>query len=114
METIVNWSGRPYHRPVVIRGDSEDALAALFGSLADRTRLAIIRRLADGEARVVDLTAEVGRAQSTVSNHLAHLRRNGLVDSRPDGSQSFYAMARPELATLFAAAEVVIEAAQRR
>src|SRR5439155_13225678 len=32
---------------------------ALFRSLADPTRLAIVRRLADGEARVVDLTREL-------------------------------------------------------
>lgn len=43
---------------------------ALFRSLGDPTRLAILRRLAVGEARVVDLTGELGLAQSTVSKHL--------------------------------------------
>ena len=57
--------------------------AALFRSLADPARLAIIRRLAAGEARVVDLTGGLGLAQSTVSAHLACLRDCGLVDSRP-------------------------------
>jgi ArsR family transcriptional regulator, cadmium/lead-responsive transcriptional repressor len=43
--------------------------ASLFRGLADPTRLAIVRRLARGEARVVDLTAELGSAPSTVSAH---------------------------------------------
>jgi len=114
METIVNCSGGPYDRRVAVRSDGGSAMATLFGSLADDTRLAIMRRLASGEARVVDLTAEVGRAQSTVSNHLAHLRRCGLVDSRPDGGQSYYAVVRPELANLLAAAELVIDATRHR
>ena len=41
--------------------------AALFRSLGDQSRLAIVRRLADGPARVADLVAGLGLAQSTVS-----------------------------------------------
>ena len=44
--------------------------AALFHGLSDSARLALLRRLADGEARVVDLVAELGLAQSTVSADL--------------------------------------------
>ena len=44
--------------------------AALFRSLGDQSRLAIVRRLAEGPARVGDLVAAVGLAQSTVSKHL--------------------------------------------
>jgi ArsR family transcriptional regulator len=82
----------------------------LFHSLADRTRLAIVRRLALGEARVVDLTGELGLAQSTVSKHLACLRDCGLVDFRTAGRQSFYTLTRPELIDLLAAAEGVLAA----
>ncbi len=74
-----------------------DAATALFHSLSDGTRLAILRRLAVGEARVVDLTGELGLAQSTVSAHLACLRDCGLVDFRPQGRASVYRLARPEL-----------------
>jgi len=83
---------------------------ALFHSLADPTRLSIVRRLADGEARVVDLTGELGLAQSTVSNHLACLRDCGLVTGRPDGRQVFYAHARPELLALLTSAEQLLDA----
>jgi DNA-binding transcriptional ArsR family regulator len=84
--------------------------AALFHSLADPARLAIVRRLAAGPARVVDLTAALGLAQSTVSRHLACLRDCGLVDVRPVGRSSVYSLAQPALADLLAAAETVLAA----
>jgi DNA-binding transcriptional ArsR family regulator len=83
---------------------------ALFRSLGDPTRLAILHRLASGEARVVDLTGELALAQSTVSKHLACLRDCGLVDFRVEGRQSFYALARPELLGLLRSAEHVLAA----
>lgn len=84
---------------------------ALFRSLADQTRLRIVQRLAGaGEARVVDLTSELGLAQSTVSKHLACLRDCGLVDYRVAGRQSFYALTQPELMDLLQAAEGVLTA----
>jgi len=64
---------------------------ALFRSLADPTRLAIVHELARGERRVVDLTRALGLAQSTTSGHLACLADCGLVTSRPAGRQSFCA-----------------------
>ncbi|MEQ4724028.1 metalloregulator ArsR/SmtB family transcription factor [Nonomuraea sp. B19D2] len=84
--------------------------AALFHSLADETRLRIVQRLARGEARVVDLTAELGLAQSTVSKHLACLRDCHLVDYRAEGRQSFYSLTRPELMDLLASAEQLLAA----
>jgi DNA-binding transcriptional ArsR family regulator len=84
--------------------------AALFRSLADPARLAIIQHLAAGEARVVDLTGELSLAQSTVSAHLACLRDCGLVDVRPAGRASVYSLSQPALFGLLAAAEAVLEA----
>jgi ArsR family transcriptional regulator, cadmium/lead-responsive transcriptional repressor len=93
-----------------VRAGLEPA-AALFHSLADPARLAIVRHLAtQGQARVVDLTGELGLAQSTVSKHLACLRECGLVDLRPVGRASVYSLAQPELAELLAAAETVLAA----
>lgn len=84
--------------------------AALFRSLADPARLAIVRHLAGGQARVVELTADLGLAQSTVSRHLACLRECGLVEVRPAGRASVYSLAQPALADLLAAAEAVLAA----
>src|SRR4030081_2778655 len=84
--------------------------AALFHSLGDPTRLAIVRRLNEGEARAGDLLTELGLAQSTVSKHLACLRDCQLVDFRIDGRQSFYSLAQPALQELLGAAEKLLAA----
>jgi DNA-binding transcriptional ArsR family regulator len=68
------------------------AAACMFRSLGDPARLAILRRLALREHKVVDLTARLGLAQSTVSAHLACLRDCGLVNSRPQGRASMWAL----------------------
>lgn len=81
---------------------------ALFRSLGDPARLAIVMRLADGEARVVDLTRGLGLAQSTVSKHLACLRDCRLVDFRAEGRQSYYSLTCPELLDLLRSAESLL------
>jgi len=82
--------------------------AALFRSLGDPARLAIVHRLASGEARVTDLVTKLGLAQSTVSAHLACLRDCGLVTSRPVGRASMFRLACPQLLDLLSAAEGVL------
>jgi len=84
--------------------------AALFHSLADPTRLAILRHLALGEHRVVDLTAHLGLAQSTVSAHLACLASCGLTRSRPHGRASLWSLTtQSQLLSLLAAAERLLD-----
>lgn len=91
-------------------GTGLDPAVALFHSLSDGTRLAIVQRLACGEARVADLMVALGMAQSTVSAHVACLRDCALVVGRPQGRQVFYRLARPELMDLLAAAETLLAA----
>jgi DNA-binding transcriptional ArsR family regulator len=89
-------------------GPSAMAVAAcLFHGFSDPSRLAILRHLALGEHRVVDLTGHLDLAQSTVSKHLACLRDCGLVESRPEGRASVFSLTHPE-ATL-----AVLESAER-
>ena len=57
---------------------------------------------------MVDLTRELGLAQSTVSKHLACLRNCRLVDSRAEGRQSFYSLSHPELIELLRSAESLL------
>lgn len=84
---------------------------SLFHSLSDPARLAILRHLALGEHRVVDLTAHLGLAQSTVSAHLACLRNCGLVTSQPAGRASLFSLAvGSELLELWLAAERLLAA----
>ncbi len=87
------------------------AAACLFHGFADPSRLAILRHLALGEHRVVDLTAHIGLAQSTVSKHLQCLRACGLVSVRPEGRASVYSLNHAEaLMDLWSAAERLLEA----
>jgi DNA-binding transcriptional ArsR family regulator len=82
------------------------AAACLFHGFSDPSRLAILRHLALGEHRVVDLTAHLGLAQSTVSKHLACLKDCGLVTSRPQARASVFSLTHPEaLMDLLASAE---------
>src|SRR6478672_9162170 len=85
--------------------------AALFRSLGDPARLAIVRHLALGEHRVVDLTAHLGLAQSTVSGHLDCLRCCGVATSRPQGRASLWSLtAAAEVLGVLAAAERLLAA----
>jgi ArsR family transcriptional regulator, cadmium/lead-responsive transcriptional repressor len=87
------------------------AAACMFRSLGDPARLAILRHLALGEHKVVDLTAHVGLAQSTVSAHLACLRDCGLVTSRPQGRASMWSLNHSaDLLAVLAAAERLLAA----
>jgi DNA-binding transcriptional ArsR family regulator len=72
------------------------AAACLFRSLGDPTRLSIIRHLLLGEHRVVDLTAHLGLAQSSVSAALACLKDCGVATSRPQGRASMWSLTAPE------------------
>lgn len=95
--------------PIVgARGDL--AAVSLFHSLADLTRLRILRRLRQGEARVSDLVVELGLAQSTLSEHVACLRDCALVEGRAQGRQVFYSLSRPELMDLLESAETLLQA----
>ena len=68
------------------------AAACLFHGFSDPSRLTIVRHLALGEHRVVDLIDHLGLAQSTVSKHLACLKDCGLVTSRPEGRASMWSL----------------------
>ncbi|WP_078885073.1 ArsR/SmtB family transcription factor, partial [Streptomyces sp. NRRL S-146] len=82
--------------PATVSCGAPSAAVALFRSLGEPARLALLLRLAEGEARVTDLVKALGLAQSTVSAHLACLRECGLVASRAEGRASFYFLACPE------------------
>ena len=91
--------------------DGLTAAACLFHGFADPSRIAILRHLALGDHRVVDLTAHLGLAQSTVSKHLMCLRDCGLVTARPEGRATVYTLNHAAaLMDLWAAAERLLEA----
>ena len=78
----------PPQRDATPSGD----VCRLLSLLADRTRLKILRILAQGERPVVALTSELRLPQPTVSHHLAWLRMMDLVSPRRQGKHVFYAL----------------------
>jgi DNA-binding transcriptional ArsR family regulator len=62
----------------------------VFRALADPSRRAILERLTRGETAVKDLTARFDISQPAVSQHLATLRKAGLVSERRDGRLVYY------------------------
>lgn len=66
---------------------------ALFRGLADPTRLRLLNLLVAGELCVCDLVALLELPQSTVSRHLAALRRSGLIEVSARGRFSHYRLA---------------------
>lgn len=86
----------------------------LFKSLADGHRLQIIQHLLLGEHRVKDLVEHVGLAQSTVSTHVASLRKSGLLASHTHGRATYYTLAHPEeTKTLLAAAKAFFDGTEK-
>ncbi len=75
--------------------------------MADVNRLRIVRRLADGEATVAELTAHVGLSQPLVSWHLGRLRAAGVVVTRRKGRETICRL-REEAFSEFAARERAI------
>jgi DNA-binding transcriptional ArsR family regulator len=65
---------------------SEEQLDAVFGALADRTRRAILARLAEGEASVNELCAPFALSQPAISQHLKVLERAGLISRSRRGT----------------------------
>jgi DNA-binding transcriptional ArsR family regulator len=74
----------------------------VFRALADPTRRAVFERLARGEASVSELTQDFDVSQPAISQHLATLRRAGLVSARQSGRNAFYRADPAGLAPLVA------------
>ena len=77
----------------------------LLKALANRHRLMIICQLIDGERSVGELATFLGLRDSTVSQHLALLRKDGLVSARRDAQTIWYSIssspAREVVETLY-------------
>ncbi|MBK8978018.1 MAG: metalloregulator ArsR/SmtB family transcription factor [Planctomycetes bacterium] len=74
---------------------SLSTLQSTLKLLSDATRLRLLGLLAREELAVQELVAVTGLPQSRVSNHLALLRRAGLVRDRREGSWSFHSLVEP-------------------
>ena len=60
-------------------------IVVIAKALSDLNRVRVVSMLTAGELCVCQVTAVLGLAASTVSAHLAELRRAGLVDEQKEG-----------------------------
>ncbi|MCI0351482.1 MAG: metalloregulator ArsR/SmtB family transcription factor [Acidobacteriales bacterium] len=64
-----------------------ERLDATFAALADPTRRAILARLAQGEASVMELAKPFAISQPAISKHLKVLERAGLISRGRDAQR---------------------------
>jgi len=67
------------------RANAEDRLDAVFHALGDRTRRALLARLAKAPARITDLARPFSMSLPAVSRHIRVLEGAGLIARTVDG-----------------------------
>lgn len=77
-------------------------VADMLKAVANPRRLMLLCKLVEhGERTVGELVEDVGLSQSALSQHLARLRKDGLVRFRRESQTLWYRIADPRLETLF-------------
>ena len=71
--------------------------AEFLKTLGNEWRLMILCSLGNIEKSVGTLENELGIKQSALSQHLARLRREGLVKTRRDAQTIYYSIANPDI-----------------
>ncbi len=80
-----------------------DKACKLMRVLSNPDRLLLLCELASGERRVGELEAKLGIQQPTLSQQLAVLRDEALVETRRDGKQIYYRIASQAALAIMAA-----------
>jgi len=75
-------------------------LNACFAALADPTRRAILARLAQGEATVMELAEPFEMTQPAISQHLKVLEEAGLIIARVEGTKRPRRLAKAGIAAM--------------
>jgi len=66
--------------------------------MSDPKRLCIIHELRESERSVNELAELLGMKQSNTSQHLAVLRKAGVITPRKEGSTVYYKLVNPKIA----------------
>ncbi|MFC0239329.1 metalloregulator ArsR/SmtB family transcription factor [Rhodopseudomonas telluris] len=76
-------------------------------TLSNASRLLMLCQLAEGEKSVSELAELLDERQPTVSQQLARLRSERLVETRREGQQVFYSLASDEVRSLILALHAI-------
>src|SRR6266508_1323508 len=92
----------PFDHPIyVLKGN-------FFRVLGHPARVRILELLQEGERPVWDLQAALGLDSSGTSQHLGALRKQGLVESRREGTSVYYRVRDPRLFQLLEVAREIL------
>jgi DNA-binding transcriptional ArsR family regulator len=99
----------PQHSLSDLDGMSAKAREAsdFLKALAHEARLMILCILCDGEKSVTELERTLALRQPTVSQQLARLRTDGLVNTRRDGKAIYYSLANEDVRVIISAVHQV-------
>lgn len=81
--------------------NSSDRASEFLKSLANAQRLRILCLIMEGERPVGEIAEAIGANQSSVSQNLALMRREGLVVPRRNGQTIYYRLADKKLVKMF-------------
>lgn len=85
----------------IVPTPNEERLADMLHALGNATRLAIVRYITNHPGCICnDLVLRFNRAQATVSQHLATLRRANLIVAERDGHATCYSIDTDQIAWL--------------
>ena len=74
--------------------------AGLLKAMSNQHRLLILCHLGEKEMSVSELNNVITLSQSSLSQHLARLRQDGLVKTRRESQTIFYSIANPSVVKL--------------
>jgi DNA-binding transcriptional ArsR family regulator len=90
------------HRPLY------EVKADFFKTLGHPVRIRILELLSERDQAVSEILPEVNVEAANLSQHLAVLRRSGLVTSRKSGAAVVYALTSPQVADLLRVARRIL------
>lgn len=82
--------------------------AEFFKTLGHPVRIRVLELLSEREHAVSELLAAIEIEPANLSQHLAVLRRTGLVTTRKDGSAVHYSVTSPRVPELLAVARAIL------
>lgn len=82
--------------------------AEFFKALAHPTRVRILQHLRDSERCVCEFTEDLDIEQSNMSQHLAILRKQGIVSFRKEGLKVIYKVNFPQIFDILDLVEGII------
>ena len=80
-----------------------ESTALVLKALAHPQRLLILCLISGGELTVGEIERKCGASQSLVSQYLARMKREGLIESRREGSFVYYRIRDPRVKKLILA-----------